>query len=154
VPHGSPVGSYAVTLSPGGRRVVVGSTARSVLVAGLTNGVGYSARVVATSPKGSSAPSGASAAVVPFGLPGPPGAFAALPGRDGSVALRWTPAAANGRPVTSRLAISGGSTRTFPGAGLVVVRGLARGVPLQLGLVAVNAAGAGPARTVLLPPLP
>jgi len=57
-------------------------------------------------------------------------------------------------PVTYRLAVAGGPTFTVAGAGLLVVRGLPRGIPLQLALVAVNAAGAGPARTVTLPPLP
>jgi hypothetical protein len=154
VPHWSTVGSYTVTLSPGGRRVVVAAGVRSVLVSGLTNGVAYSARVVAGSAKGSSPPSMASAAVVPFGLPGPPGEFVAQGGRDGSVALRWTAAAPNGRPVTYRLTVTGGPTVTFTGAGLVVVRDLPRGVPLQLALVAVNAAGAGPPLTAALSPLP
>jgi hypothetical protein len=113
VPHGAAVTSYVVTLAPGGRRVVVGGGVLSTLVSGLTNGVGYSAQVVATSARGSSAPSRASVAVVPYGRPGPPGALVAKGGRNGSVALDWTPAAANGSPVTYRLAVSGGPTLTL-----------------------------------------
>jgi hypothetical protein len=154
VPHGAAVTSYVVTLAPGGRRVVVAAGVRSVLVTGLTNGVGYSARVVATSARGSSPPSLASVAVVPYGRPGPPGGFLAQGGRNGSVVMRWTAAAPNGRPVSYRLTVPGGPTLAFAGAGLAIARGLPRGVPLQLSLVAVNAAGAGPAQTVALSPLP
>jgi len=63
--NGSPVTSYTVTASPGGRSVTVGGSTLSAAVTGLTNGTAYTFSVRATNIVGASADSAASAAVVP-----------------------------------------------------------------------------------------
>jgi hypothetical protein len=72
---GSPITSYTVTVSPGGRTVT--GTGSPIVVTGLTSGVTYTFRVTATTDVGSGSPSSSSNAVTPLelrpaGAPDPP----------------------------------------------------------------------------------
>ncbi len=61
----SPVSSYKITASPGGKSTTVGSTARTAVVTGLTNYVGYGFSVQAVSQAGTSRASASSTVVTP-----------------------------------------------------------------------------------------
>ncbi|WP_433269082.1 fibronectin type III domain-containing protein [Actinosynnema sp. CS-041913] len=81
------------------------------------------------------------AAATPPGAPGDVGAVAG----DGSAAVTWSPAAANGAPVTAyHLLWSGGSTSVDGSAVSATVHGLANGVAVAVTVVAENSAGRGP----------
>ncbi|MDQ6650472.1 MAG: fibronectin type III domain-containing protein, partial [Actinomycetota bacterium] len=70
---GSPITSYRLTASPGGRTADVSGTTTTATVSGLTAGTSYTFAVVATNAVGSGPPSTASNAVVPTAdPPGPP----------------------------------------------------------------------------------
>jgi hypothetical protein len=143
--HGATVSGFVVSLSPGAARLTVSAAARSATFTGLVNGTSYSASVVATSSAGPSIPA-ASAAVVPYGLPGAAATVVAVRGEPGRVYVTWAPAGANGAPVSSYLVSVNGLTalRVAPYPTQTVVGSVPPGTTLHVEVVAVNAAGAGP----------
>jgi titin len=151
--NGAPVTGYRVTVTPGGASVSVTGAATSAVVPGLSNGTSYTFRVVATSSAGESTPSTASNAVTPLAAPAPPDAPTAVLARagDGSASVSWSPAAANGSPVTGyRVTVSPGGTQVTAGSGAtnVVVRGLVNGTAYAFTVVATSAAGESRASAV------
>jgi uncharacterized repeat protein (TIGR02543 family) len=68
-PGTSPITTYEAVVAPGGQRCVVEVPVLSCTISGLTNGVGYTATVRASSLSGVSAPSSASAEFTPRATP-------------------------------------------------------------------------------------
>ncbi|MCU1373593.1 MAG: hypothetical protein JWO68_879 [Actinomycetia bacterium] len=66
--NGSPITSYLVTASPGGRTATATGAATTAVVTGLTNGTSYTFKVAATNARGTGPASSASAAVRPFAV--------------------------------------------------------------------------------------
>ncbi len=143
--HGSNVTGFVVTLTPGGTRLTVSSSARAATFTGLANGTRYSATVVATSAAGSSIPA-SSPAAIPYGLPGAAGPVLAVRGAAGRVYVSWGAAGGNGAVVGSYLVSVNGlpAVRALPSPTQTVVGSVPAGTPLHVEVVAVNAAGAGP----------
>src|SRR5690606_37581182 len=95
----APIIDYAITVSPGDRKIVTSGV--SALVSGLTNGTSYAFTVRARNVRGEGPPSLPSAEVTPVGVPGAPTDVEGRPG-DGRVFLSWkAPANDGGRPITS-----------------------------------------------------
>ncbi len=143
--HGAAVTGFVVTLLPGGARATVSSSGRSATFTGLTNGVRYSASVVATSAAGSSVPA-LSPAAVPYGLPGAALSVRAVRGAAGRVYVSWGAAGANGATVSSYLVSVNGlpAVRVMPSPTQTAVGSVPSGTPLHVEVAAVNAAGVGP----------
>jgi RHS repeat-associated protein len=156
--NGSPLTSQTITT----RRVadgvqvaqsVLGATATSSTVPGLTNGTAYTASVSGTNALGVGA-EGTSASVTPAALPGAPGAVTATPG-NGQIAVTWTAAAANGDPVSAYtvatyLSSTGALVSTQNVSGTATscsVTGLTNGQGYYSYVNATNGVGAGPAVT-------
>ncbi|MEU7803160.1 fibronectin type III domain-containing protein [Micromonospora arborensis] len=159
--QGNKIARYAVTASSAGANAPAGESTKTELVvpAGeLEFGTQYAFTVVAVNDKGAgSAASPVSNTVVPFAAPGRPLDMSAgtVANQPGAVTVQWSPAEANGRPVTKYLVDVGGrvsevaDTRT-------TVTGLGNGQNVTVKVKAVNEAGAGPeatatARTVAEP---
>ncbi|MEW2384698.1 fibronectin type III domain-containing protein [Micromonospora sp. NPDC047707] len=159
--QGNTIARYAVTASSAGTNAPAGESTKTELVvpAGeLEYGTQYAFTVVAVNDKGAgSAASPVSNTVVPYAAPGRPVDLRATTVADqpGTVAVRWSPAEPNGRPVTGYLVDVGGrrsevtDTRT-------TVNGLGDGQNVTVTVKAVNEAGPGPeatatARTVAEP---
>jgi hypothetical protein len=162
VDGGAEVTSFTVTASSGQRVTVSAADFRRlgyVKVAGLTNGSSVKFTVTAQNATGAGLASLPSASVTPTAAtvskPGAPTGLSVRPG-NGTVAVLYTPpAAAGGSPITAyevRIA-SSGITRTVTGRLVllrksnvpVVIGGLTNGQSYVVEVVAVNAAGAGPA---------
>ena len=114
--HETPVTGYVVTASPGGRSVTVPADRTTAGLSGLTNGTAYTFSVVAQSAVGTSAPSEASAEVVPAGPPGVPREVTAARG-DRAATVSWQPAGGNGAPVTGYTVTVAPLGRTFAAPG-------------------------------------
>ncbi|GGO14318.1 fibronectin type III domain-containing protein [Micromonospora parathelypteridis] len=159
--QGNKIARYAVTASSAGANAPAGESTKTELVvpAGeLEFGTQYAFTVVAVNDKGAgSAASPVSNTVVPFAAPGRPLDLSAgtVANQPGAVTVQWSPAEANGRPVTKYLVDVGGrvsevtDTRT-------TVTGLGNGQNVTVKVKAVNEAGPGPeatatARTVAEP---
>ncbi|MEV4496128.1 fibronectin type III domain-containing protein [Micromonospora arborensis] len=159
--QGNKIAKYAVTASSAGANAPAGESTKTELVvpAGeLEFGTQYAFTVVTVNDKGAgSAASPVSNTVVPFAAPGRPLDLNAgtVANQPGAVTVQWSPAEANGRPVTKYLVDVGGrvsevaDTRT-------TVTGLGNGQNVTVKVKAVNEAGAGPeatatARTVAEP---
>jgi alpha-tubulin suppressor-like RCC1 family protein len=84
---------YTATASPGGATCT--STSTSCTITGLTVGTAYTFTVVTHTGDGNSGPSAASAAVVPYALPGAPTAVSATAG-NGQATMSWTAPASMG----------------------------------------------------------
>ncbi|MDP4013155.1 MAG: fibronectin type III domain-containing protein [Candidatus Nanopelagicales bacterium] len=80
-----------------------GTTARSRVVTGLTNGTSYSFRVAAINAVGVGSYSSASSSVTPRGKPGKPGKPKVTPKRHGKAHIHWVRSAANGATVTYQI---------------------------------------------------
>ena len=101
---GGGIASYTITSSPAGSLRTVEGSVTSTWMPDLVNGTAYTFRVVATNSLGSSAPSGASPAITPLGLPGTPHDLIATRG-NGSVTLSFTPPSdTGGEPITGYVA--------------------------------------------------
>ncbi|WP_373293210.1 fibronectin type III domain-containing protein [Micromonospora sonchi] len=159
--QGNRIARYAVTATSDGTNAPAGEATGTELVvkAGeLEYGTQYAFTVVSINDKGAaSEASPVSNTVVPFTLPGEPVELVASTVADqpGTVAVQWSSAAANGRPVTGYVVDVGGrrsevtDTRTTVG-------GLGDGQNVTVRVRAVNEAGEGPeatttARTVAPP---
>lgn len=159
--QGNTIARYVVTAASAGTNAPAGESKGTELVvpAGdLEFGRQYAFSVVAVNDKGAgSADSPVSNTVVPYAPPGQPVDLRAttVAEQPGTVAVRWGPAQANGRPVTAYQVEVGGQrsevtdTRT-------TVRGLGDGQQVAVTVRAVTEAGPGPeatatARTVAEP---
>ncbi|WP_239098607.1 fibronectin type III domain-containing protein [Micromonospora qiuiae] len=159
--QGNRIARYAVTATSAGTNAPAGEATGTELVikAGeLEYGTQYAFTVVSVNDKGAaSEASPVSNTVVPFTVPGEPLELQASTVADqpGTVAVQWSPATANGRPVTGYVVDVGGrrsevtDTRTTVG-------GLGNGQNVTVRVRAVNEAGEGPeatttARTVAPP---
>lgn len=152
--NGSPVTAYVLTPYLGGVAqtpvTVDGSTTNRTLT-GLTAGGSYTFTVAATNAYGTSAASPASAAVVPYTLPGAP-AITAVSAGTTSATLTWTAPSSTGfTPVTGYVVTPYVGTvaqtpTTFSGTTTTrTVTGLTPGTAYTFRVAAVNAAGTGPA---------
>jgi predicted RNA-binding protein with TRAM domain len=121
-------------------------------------GTQYAFTVVAVNDRGAgSAASPVSNTVVPYAAPGRPAELSAttVADRPGTVAVQWSPAPANGRPVTKYLLDVGGRSSEVTDT-RATVDGLGNGQNVTVKVKAVNEAGPGPeatatARTVAEP---
>lgn len=127
-PHneGSAIIDYTINLSPGGPRTVSSlGGMQTEVISGLTNGVEYTASVVARNEKGSSQVSLMSVPTIPYGAPGPVSGLTASYGSVGSgtgqvatVDVAWAPPANNnGRAIEYYTVSAGGVTKQVPASG-------------------------------------
>jgi trimeric autotransporter adhesin len=138
---------------------VSGSASRTVSpisVTALTNGKTYTCSVTATNAIGTSAPSGASNAVVPATVPGRPTAPSATPG-SASATVAWTAPANNGAAFTGYIVTPylGGvaqPARTFNSSATAeIVTGLANTKSYTFRVAARNSVGIGPTSVATSP---
>ncbi|WP_299058175.1 S8 family serine peptidase [uncultured Nocardioides sp.] len=144
---GQDVTGYTVTASPGGATASTAGGATSATVTGLDNGTAYTFTVVATNATGDSAPSEASDAVTPAGVPGRVGRPTAARG-DRSAKVTWAAPATNGAEITGYTvtASPGGASVTVGGwATQAVVPGLRNGTAYRFRVVATNDVGSSTA---------
>ncbi|MEW9555483.1 fibronectin type III domain-containing protein [Nonomuraea sp. NPDC050783] len=145
---GTPITSYAVTATPGGRTVTTAG-ATTANVTGLSNGTAYTFKVTATNAVGTGPASAASAALTPVQgkLPGAPTEIVTAP-ELGSVRVSWRPPASDGgADITDYKVVAspGGETaRAWWGQTEATVKGLTDGQLYTFTVTAVNAIGAGP----------
>ncbi|MET8282796.1 fibronectin type III domain-containing protein [Micromonospora sp. NPDC005174] len=159
--QGNKIVKYAVTATSAGTNAPAGESTKTELVvpAGeLEFGTQYAFTVVAVNDKGAgSAASPVSNTVVPFAAPGRPLDLQAgtVADQPGAVTVQWSPAEANGRPVTKYQVDVGGRTSEVTET-RTTVTGLGNGQNVTVKVKAVNEAGPGPeatatARTVAAP---
>ncbi|MFG1652486.1 fibronectin type III domain-containing protein [Micromonospora sp. NPDC049275] len=159
--QGNKIAKYAVTATSAGTNAPAGESTKTELVvpAGeLEFGTQYAFTVVAVNDKGAgSAASPVSNTVVPYAAPGRPLDLQAgtVADQPGAVTVQWSPAEANGRPVTKYQVDVGGRTSEVTET-RTTVTGLGNGQNVTVKVKAVNEAGAGPeatatARTVAAP---
>ncbi|AGL16845.1 fibronectin type III domain-containing protein [Actinoplanes sp. N902-109] len=125
-------------------------------VTGLRNGTAYRIRVRARNGAGAGAPSASTtvtpaAGETPPAVPAAPAQLSAVPGAA-SATLTVTPGADGGSPVTAyEFSVDGGTTwQPLPADN--VIHGLTNGTSYTISVRAVNAVGAGPARTTAVTP--
>lgn len=138
---------YVVTASPGGRTASAGSSARHVIVDGLTNGTAYRFTVRAVDENAASEPSAPSESVapVPAQVPMSPIALVAVP-RNGSMVVRWAAPDDGGSPITGYTVTAqpdNHTVSTTPDATRATVTGLDNGTGYSVSVVATNKAGDG-----------
>ncbi|MGC4854506.1 fibronectin type III domain-containing protein [Micromonospora sp. DT4] len=159
--QGNKIVKYAVTATSAGTNAPAGESTKTELVvpAGeLEYGTQYAFTVVAVNNKGAgSAASPVSNTVVPFAAPGRPLDLQAgtVADQPGAVTVQWSPAEANGRPVTKYQVDVAGKTSEVTET-RTTVTGLGNGQNVTVKVKAVNEAGPGPeatatARTVAAP---
>ncbi|MFG3702482.1 fibronectin type III domain-containing protein [Micromonospora sp. NPDC047620] len=159
--QGNTIAKYVVTATSAGTNAPAGESRKTELVvpAGeLEYGTQYAFTVVAVNDRGAgSAASPVSNTVVPYAAPDRPADLRAttVADRPGTVAVQWSPAGANGRPVTKYLVDVGGRTSEVTDT-RATVDGLGNGQNVTVKVRAVNEAGPGPeatatARTVAEP---
>ncbi|PWU45768.1 hypothetical protein DLJ46_20380, partial [Micromonospora globispora] len=159
--QGNTIAKYAVTATSAGTNAPAGESTKTELVipAGeLEYGTQYAFTVVTVNDKGAgSAASPVSNTVVPFTPPGQPADLQARTVADqpGTIAVQWSPAAENGRPVTKYLVDVAGKVSEVTDT-RTTVGGLGDGQNVTVKVKAVNEAGPGPeasttARTVAAP---
>jgi len=140
---GSPVTSYTVTATPGGQSAT-GSTS-PITVTGLTNGLGYSFRVVANNGLGTSSPSASSNSVTPATVPGAPTLKAAL-AANRRIKVTWSsPTSSGGLPIidyrATAKAAGHASTCSAATSTSCTIAGLKNGTRYTVTVVARNAVG-------------
>ncbi|BCJ61536.1 fibronectin type III domain-containing protein [Micromonospora endophytica] len=159
--QGNTIARYAVTATSAGTNAPAGEAPGTELVvkAGeLEYGTQYAFTVVSVNDKGAaSEASPVSNTVVPFTTPGEPLELRASTVADqpGTVAVQWSPAEANGRPVSGYVVTVGDRRSEVTDTG-TTVDGLGDGQNVTVRVRAVNEAGEGPeasttARTVAPP---
>ncbi|MFJ6197286.1 beta strand repeat-containing protein [Micromonospora sp. NPDC092111] len=150
--NGSPITGYVVTPIRGGvpqTPISYDASATTRVLTGLSVGASYTFTVAAVNALGTGPASPASAAVVPFSLPGAPTITAASAG-DSSATLTWTAPSTGGSPITSYVVtpyVAGvaQTPRTFTGTATTqTVTGLTPGTSYTFTVTATNAGGSGP----------
>ena len=160
--QGLEIERYAVTAVAEGGSAPIGESERPELVvpAGeLEYGKQYAFTVVAISERGAgSKASPVSNSVVPYARPGQPGDVqaATVGAKAGTISVRWTPAADNGRPVTRYVVSAGGRSADVTGETAATLDGFGAGETVRVEVRAVNEAGdsrpgTATARTVAKP---
>jgi uncharacterized protein (TIGR02145 family) len=136
---GSPITSYTVASSPDG--ITETGESSPLVVTGLTNGVTYTFKVVATNAAGDSVDSNESNTVSPCAVPNAPTITSVTAG-NAQVSVAFTVPASNGCTVTGYTVASSpvGFTAT-EASSPIVVTGLTNGVTYTFKVVATNAAG-------------
>ena len=137
----SPIQSYTVTASPGGRTAI--GTTSPITVTGLTNGTTYKFKVTATNLIGTG-PASASATATPVGPPGAPTDAVAAAG-TGQATVSFDAPPTGGEPITKYTvtASPGGLTATGTAAPITVT-GLTSGTTYTFTVTATNELGTGP----------
>ncbi|SBT65620.1 Fibronectin type III domain-containing protein [Micromonospora sediminicola] len=159
--QGNTVTKYAVTATSAGASAPAGESPKTELVVpagALEYGTQYAFTVTAVSDRGAgSKASPVSNTVVPFTVPKAPTELRASTVADqpGTIAVEWSPAVENGRPVTKYVVEAGGKTVEVTDV-RATVGGLGNGQNVTVKVKAVNEAGDGPeasttARTVAPP---
>jgi uncharacterized repeat protein (TIGR01451 family) len=150
--NGSPITGYNVTPIRNGvaqTPISFDDSTTTRTLTGLTVGASYTFTVAAVNALGTGPASPASAAVVPFSLPGQP-TITSVSARDSGAALSWTAPANGGSPITSYIVTpfignTAQTPQTFAGAGTAqTVTGLTPGTTYTFTVTATNAGGAGP----------
>jgi titin len=157
--NGSPITSYIVTTSPGGR-TATSTGATTAVVTGLSNGTTYTFTVTALNAVGTGTASLPSAPITLPDVPGAPTAVVATAG-IGTATVTWTPPSSDGNspitgytvsesPGTARVTTAGATTATFTG--------LTNGQTYTFVVTATNAVGTGAASSastaITLPTVP
>jgi hypothetical protein len=146
--QGHAVTRYDITQVQAGAQAplnsVTGTTA-TIPAGTLTYGTQYAFIVTAVNNLGTaSKPSPVSNTVVPFTVPGAPVTVsAATVNAKGTIAVGWTPGAANGRAITGYQLTVNGATQNVTGTSTQLT-GFPDNTPVTVTVRAVNAAGAGP----------
>ena len=143
---GAPVTGYTIVSTPdfvdiSGSSSGSGSSS-PIVVTGLSNGVTYTFRVVATNANGKSSPSAASAGFTPAVVPDPPTGVTAVRGNAQAI-VQFTPPLNNGGAAISgytATASPGGATATGSSSPLTIT-GLTNGTPYTVTVVATNSKG-------------
>jgi hypothetical protein len=143
------VTSYEITSTPGKHLTVVPASVTSTVVAGLSDGVAYSFRVVAESAAGASPPSAPSAAVTATkstAVPGQPRTVRAS-GSGGTATVTWAPPLSSGSAAITAYyvtSVPGGITVSVPASARSAgVGGLAGGTTYTFWVTALSARGPG-----------
>ena len=150
--QGRKIVRYAVTAVTEGNTAPIGEateTSLTVPAGQLEFGRQYAFTVVAINETGAgSKASAVSNSVVPFGTPGrPEGVEAAtVAATAGSVTVTWAAPADNGRAITKYVVRAGGKETDVTGTSTTLTD-LGNGATVQIEVLAVNEAGAGPAGT-------
>jgi uncharacterized repeat protein (TIGR02543 family) len=140
--NGSAITNYTVIAEPGG---LTGTSSSSpVTVLGLTNGVAYTFRVIATNAVGDSESSTVSVTATPATIPGSPSSVSATTG-NGSAQVSFTAPSSNGGAAITSYTVTaspGGQSCTVsaPSTGCTI-NGLNNGTTYTFSAVATNAAG-------------
>jgi hypothetical protein len=143
---------YEVTAVESGAGQLIGSPTTTTLTIKdgvLDYGTQYAFTVVAINDAGAgSKASAASPTVTPFNKPAAVGGLTAStdPAVKGTVKVRWTAPASNGRPITGYKVTAGGKSQTVT-ATSVVLNGFGDGQVVTVTVAAINAAGASPNAT-------
>ncbi|MCZ7375787.1 fibronectin type III domain-containing protein [Micromonospora sp. WMMC250] len=150
--NGSPITSYLITPIRDGvtqPTLTFDASTTSRTLTGLTAGSSYAFRVAAVNAFGAGAASPASAAVVPYTLPGAPTVTSVTAGTT-AARLSWTTPANGGSAITGYTVTPylGGvaqTPQTFTGTDTTqTVTGLTGGATYTFRVAAINAAGTGP----------
>ncbi|MGC5307411.1 fibronectin type III domain-containing protein [Micromonospora zamorensis] len=150
--NGSPITGYLITPIRDGvvqPTLSFDASTTSRTLTGLTAGASYAFRVAAVNAFGTSTASPASAAVVPYTLPGAPTITSATAGTNAAT-LTWTAPADGGSPITGYTVTPylGGvaqTPQTFSGTATTrIITGLTAGATYTFRVAATNAAGTGP----------
>ncbi|MEU8219616.1 fibronectin type III domain-containing protein [Micromonospora taraxaci] len=150
--NGSPITSYLITPIRDGvtqPTLTFDASTTSRTLTGLTAGSSYAFQVAAVNAYGTGAASPASAAVVPYTLPGAPTITSVTAGTT-AARLSWTVPANGGSPITGYTVTPylGGvaqTPQTFTGTATTqIVTGLTGGATYTFRVAAINAAGTGP----------
>ncbi|WP_433359050.1 fibronectin type III domain-containing protein [Streptosporangium sp. CA-115845] len=146
---GTPITSYTVTASPGGKTASAGA-GTSAIVYGLVNGTAYTFTVTAANAVGPGPASAASAQTTPVAgkLPGAPTKIVGTP-KLGSVGVSWQPPASDGGADITQYTITtspGGETAmAWRNATEATVTGLTDGQAYVFTVTATNVIGTGSA---------
>lgn len=143
---GAPVTGYTIVSTPDFVDISGSSsgsgTSSPIVVTGLSNGVTYTFRVVATNANGRSSPSAASAGFTPAVVPDPPTGVTAVRGNAQAI-VQFTPPFNNGGAAITQYtatASPGGATATGSSSPLTIT-GLTNGTAYTVTVVATNSKG-------------
>jgi len=139
---GSPITSYTVTSTPGGK--IATGVASPLAVTGLTNGTAYTFTVKATNASGSSFASTPSNSVIPATVPGAPTIGVVTKGNASALVVFTAPVSTGGSAITSYTVTSTPGNKIATGTkSPLTVTGLTNGTAYRFTVKATNAVGSG-----------